>query len=174
MDRRLGQTRGSAPTDERSNPNVGVDPRVHPGDGERNAAGERMAAGGQKAADEQITPGGQPVYDGEPGQTRGSAPTENAPTENTPTENAPTVVRPSLGRIVQWFKSFTTNRYIHGVREQGWAPFPGRLWHRNYYEHIIRNERALNAIRTYIENNPANWPADEYNPAGVNRKTPVK
>ncbi|HLD27558.1 MAG TPA: transposase [Patescibacteria group bacterium] len=34
------------------------------------------------------------------------------------------------------------------------------VWQRNYYEHIIRNERALNRIREYIRNNPTNWQND--------------
>ena len=29
-----------------------------------------------------------------------------------------------------------------------------RFWQPNYYDHIIRNEKALNKIRRYIENNP--------------------
>lgn len=28
------------------------------------------------------------------------------------------------------------------------------LWQRNYFEHVIRNEVALNRIREYIQNNP--------------------
>ncbi len=40
----------------------------------------------------------------------------------------------------------------------------GRVWQRNYYEHIIRNERALNAIRRYIIDNPWRWHLDRYNP----------
>ena len=34
---------------------------------------------------------------------------------------------------------------------------PGRIWHRNYYERIVRDERALAAIRRYIIANPAKW-----------------
>jgi putative transposase len=34
------------------------------------------------------------------------------------------------------------------------------VWQRNYYEHIIRNERALNAIRQYIIENPRRWQMD--------------
>ena len=34
------------------------------------------------------------------------------------------------------------------------------LWQRNYYEHIVRNEKSLNRIRQYIINNPANWEND--------------
>ena len=30
-----------------------------------------------------------------------------------------------------------------------------RLWQPNYYEHVIRNEKALQRIREYIVNNPA-------------------
>ena len=42
---------------------------------------------------------------------------------------------------------------------------PGaKVWQRNYYERIIRNEDELNHIREYIFNNPANWDTDEHNP----------
>lgn len=60
----------------------------------------------------------------------------------------------SLGRIIQAFKSLTTYHYTIGVRQNGWEPFPGKLWQRDYYEHIIRNERELTVIRNYIRNNP--------------------
>ena len=36
-----------------------------------------------------------------------------------------------------------------------------KLWQRNYYEHIVRNDEDLNRIREYIENNPRNWVNDE-------------
>ncbi len=62
----------------------------------------------------------------------------------------------SLGDVIQRFKSLTTARYRHGVIRLGWVPFRGRLWQRNYYERIIRDERALNRIRRYIRNNPCN------------------
>ena len=55
--------------------------------------------------------------------------------------------------------------YIRGVKTSGWPPFRGRLWQRNYYEHIIRNERALNAIRQYIIENPRRWHLDRENNA---------
>ena len=58
----------------------------------------------------------------------------------------------------------TTNQYIRGVKEDGWLPFPGRLWQRNYYEHIIRDEDELNYYRAYIADNPAHWQTDEDNP----------
>lgn len=64
---------------------------------------------------------------------------------------------------MDWFKTMTTNAYIRGVKEHNWPPFPGRLWHRNYYERIIRYERELNNIRQYITNNPARWACDPEN-----------
>lgn len=47
------------------------------------------------------------------------------------------------------------------------------VWQRNYYERIIRNERALNAVREYIHNNPANWGRDIENPARVEQCSPA-
>ena len=73
----------------------------------------------------------------------------------------------SVPRIVQWFKTMTTNGYIRGVTADGWTPFQGRLWQRNYYEHIIRNDAELERVCTYIERNPANWQGDEENPANL-------
>ncbi|MCP4679173.1 MAG: hypothetical protein GY854_27505 [Deltaproteobacteria bacterium] len=69
-----------------------------------------------------------------------------------------------LGRFVSWFKRMATNEYIRGVKQHGWARFPGRLWQRNYYDRIIRNENELNRIREYIIHNPAGWDNDDYNP----------
>jgi REP element-mobilizing transposase RayT len=59
----------------------------------------------------------------------------------------------------------TTNAYARGVRERGWESFPGRLWQRNYYEHIVRTERSLERIRDYIATNPATWDVDAENPS---------
>ncbi|HNR13261.1 MAG TPA: hypothetical protein PKM59_08115 [Thermodesulfobacteriota bacterium] len=62
-----------------------------------------------------------------------------------------------LQRIVQWFKTMTTNEYIKHVKNGGWKPFAGRLWQRTYYEHVIRDDYELNIIRKYVINNPARW-----------------
>ena len=70
-----------------------------------------------------------------------------------------------LHRVIQWFKTMTTNEYIRGVKQYGWVPFPGRLWQRNYYEHILRNENEMSHIREYIRNNPAQWAKDKDNPS---------
>ena len=73
----------------------------------------------------------------------------------------------SLPDVVHRFKTLTTKRYADGVKESGWTPFPGRVWQRNYYEHIIRNEDSLNRIRQYILENPAEWAIDRDNPLAV-------
>jgi REP element-mobilizing transposase RayT len=73
---------------------------------------------------------------------------------------APTL---SLPDVVHRFKTMTTKRYADGVEQCGWRLFPGRLWQRNYYEHIIRNEGDLDAIRRYIACNPLRWHLDREN-----------
>ncbi len=69
-----------------------------------------------------------------------------------------------LHRVIQWFKTMTTNEYIKGVKNLGWESFDKRLWQRNYYEHIIRNQQSLIKISNYIENNPFFWNDDQLNP----------
>lgn len=75
-------------------------------------------------------------------------------------ESAPTTV----DSMVQSFKRHSTIEYIKMVKNNVLPPFNKRVWQRNYYEHIIRDENELNNIRKYIFNNPANWVTDEENP----------
>jgi REP element-mobilizing transposase RayT len=64
----------------------------------------------------------------------------------------------SLGAMIGQFKSIATKR-INALRGT-----PGtRVWQRNYWEHIIRTERTLNAVRRYIAENPLRWHLDRYN-----------
>ena len=72
---------------------------------------------------------------------------------------------PALAAIVQWFKTMTTNAYIRAIKADGWPQIQGRLWQRNYYEHVIRNDVELERIRAYIQDNPAKWQEDTENPA---------
>ena len=67
-----------------------------------------------------------------------------------------------LSMVVRWFKTMSTNEYIRGVNELGWLSFDRKLWQRNYYEHIIRNDTSLQAITHYIANNPAQWQDDDF------------
>lgn len=59
-----------------------------------------------------------------------------------------------LGNIIQWFKTMLTNEYIKNVKINNWPKFDKRLFQRNYYERIIRNEREYLNIQKYIELNP--------------------
>jgi REP element-mobilizing transposase RayT len=78
-----------------------------------------------------------------------------------PRPNAP------LSQIVQWFKTMTTNEYIRGVKQSGWPPFAGKLWQRNYYEHIIRDQPDYERIANYIASNPSKWETDMENPQAI-------
>ncbi len=68
-----------------------------------------------------------------------------------------------LREIIQWFKTMSTNEYIRGVKDGKYPPFNKRIWQRNYYERIIRNENEFNQIAEYIVNNPINWMNDKNN-----------
>ena len=55
----------------------------------------------------------------------------------------------------------TTNEYIRNVKQNHWEPFEGKLWQRNYYEQIVRDEISLRRMRGYIVNNPYQWQQDK-------------
>jgi hypothetical protein len=65
----------------------------------------------------------------------------------------------SLGAVVGSFKSAVTKR-INIHRNTPGVP----VWHRNYYEHIVRDDFEMNRVREYIAGNPAQWLEDEENP----------
>ena len=65
--------------------------------------------------------------------------------------------RHPLSEIIRQFKTFSARR-INEERSVKGIP----IWHRNYYEHIVRNDDELNKIRAYIKHNPANWKAVDY------------
>lgn len=77
-------------------------------------------------------------------------------------QNSGTHTGVPLQTIIQWFKTMTTNQYIKGVKNGEYPPFEKRIWQRNYFEHIIRNDRELQEIYEYIVNNPAKWELDKY------------
>jgi len=80
---------------------------------------------------------------------------------------------PTLGNIVGSFKSRVT-RDIHKRKL-----IKGKIWQRNYFDRIIRNDEELNMIRQYILNNPLQWQFDHENPEnlicrGQARLTPIR
>ncbi len=74
----------------------------------------------------------------------------------------PQGIAPTVGDVVGSFKSLSTNEYIRGVKDNIWPRFDKRLWQRNYYEHIIRDEKSYLQISEYIQTNPITWPDDKY------------
>lgn len=64
------------------------------------------------------------------------------------------VIPQSIGSIIRQYKSSVTRL----CREQNHNDF---RWQRNYYEHIIRNDKQLHNIRIYIDENPRKWYYDE-------------
>ena len=70
----------------------------------------------------------------------------------------------ALSDVVQWFKSAAINKYKAAVQRRGRQQYAGRLWQRNYYEHVIRDAESLARIRRYIAENPLRWHLDRENP----------
>jgi putative transposase len=76
---------------------------------------------------------------------------------------APTAV--TVGAIVGAYKLLVAKACLKAF-ESGYLkarhapPKLGKLWQRNYYEHIIRNEQSYQTISDYIISNPNNWSDD--------------
>ncbi|HEU0165894.1 MAG TPA: hypothetical protein VFQ54_12685 [Thermomicrobiales bacterium] len=58
---------------------------------------------------------------------------------------------------MKWFKSLTTVLYVEGVKRGDRPPYQHRFWQRNYYDRVIRDDKELEFVHDYIENNPATW-----------------
>ena len=70
----------------------------------------------------------------------------------------------TLGQVVAYFK-FQSTKYINQHRDM-----PGtRVWQRNYYDHVIRDERDLQRIRRYVTDNPMQWELDQLHPNNLSR-----
>jgi putative transposase len=67
-------------------------------------------------------------------------------------------ILPELSETIRAFKSFSARR-INENRKTPGTP----VWQRNYYEHIIRNDKELNDIRQYMDANVINWDKDTDN-----------
>ena len=74
---------------------------------------------------------------------------------------------PTIGDIVGAYKSLVANACLKIYKSK--RQTMGKLWQRNYWEHIIRNEQELTRIRNYIENNPIQWEYDKLNGGSGNR-----
>ena len=84
---------------------------------------------------------------------------------------APAFGRPvagALGTIIGAYKGATSRAIRMGARTGMACPAPtachapAPIWQRNYYDIIVRDQRALDNIRRYIRNNPAHWDTLRY------------
>ena len=76
----------------------------------------------------------------------------------------------TVGDILGAYKSLVANeclgifklKYVGAGLVPAQIPMMGKLWQRNFYDHIIRNEKSYQTISNYIINNPANWKDDKF------------
>jgi REP element-mobilizing transposase RayT len=85
-------------------------------------------------------------------QDRGRGGSRTAPTK--------LIRRKPLGRIIGVFKTTSTKRINQNLGALG-----GKFWQRGYYDRIIRDQKELDSIRSYINENPLKWEMDEYHPS---------
>lgn len=70
---------------------------------------------------------------------------------------------PTLGQIVAYFKYQSTKEMNISANTGVVTTF----WQRNYYEHIIRDEKDLKNKSEYIQANPILWEQDDENPINI-------
>jgi REP element-mobilizing transposase RayT len=87
------------------------------------------------------------------------------PTETTEKFGKP--VKGSIPTIVRAYKSAVTYAVNGAQNMRGTV-----LWQKNYYEHVVRNDRELNNIGWYIANNPLNWQLDRDNLQNIRKLSP--
>jgi putative transposase len=65
----------------------------------------------------------------------------------------------TLGKIIEKFKA-TVNHRVNAAQNTPGIPF----WQPSYHSHVIGSERAVPAMRRYVNDNPVNWSRDLMNP----------
>ncbi len=68
---------------------------------------------------------------------------------NTFSENGPPKAAPTIGSIINKFKRAVS-------KKSGF-----KVWQKNFYDRVLRNEWEYRNAWQYIENNPENWENDE-------------
>ena len=85
------------------------------------------------------------------------------PSKNTSTRRGE-VPSPALSKIVAYFK-YQSTKHINQHHNT-----PGtRIWQRNYYDHIIRDDTDLQRLRQYVQDNPMKWALDQLHPDNPSR-----
>jgi len=68
-----------------------------------------------------------------------------------------------LSEIIRGFKTFSSRKINEEIEIDNKFQ-----WQKSFYDHIIRDERSLDLIREYIQNNPLKWDLDRENPLSKN------
>jgi putative transposase len=86
----------------------------------------------------------------------------NAQNDGQPNDDIRATARiaPTVSDIVGAYKSLVANGCLDIYKSKNETM--GKLWQRNYYEHIIRNEKSYLTISDYIIKNPAKWADDKF------------
>ena len=66
----------------------------------------------------------------------------------------------TIGSVVRGFKIGVTKWFRLNMGDE--FPIGQSVWQRNYYDHIIRNEKTYQTISEYIINNPLKWQEDKF------------
>jgi REP element-mobilizing transposase RayT len=80
----------------------------------------------------------------------------NGRANGTAVEHFGSPVSGSIPTIIRSFKSSVTQQY-----QLLTLNYSTKIWHRGYYDHIIRDEIDLENTHSYILNNPFKWSDDE-------------
>ncbi|MFT4750714.1 MAG: REP element-mobilizing transposase RayT [Neolewinella sp.] len=71
---------------------------------------------------------------------------------------------PTISAIIGAYKSLTHRDSLTLAKENN--VHLGKLWHRSFYETIIRTPEAAKHIRQYIRNNVRTWARDKFHEGG--------
>jgi putative transposase len=86
-----------------------------------------------------------------------------------PAQQSIAMTTPTIGQMFGAYKSLCVKKWSDYLKQNNLSG-EYSFWQRNYYEHVIRNQRELNLIREYIAYNPVNWTFDNENPDQVYNK----
>ena len=68
-----------------------------------------------------------------------------------------------LSEIIRGFKTFSSRKINEEIEIDNKFQ-----WQKSFYDHIIQDERSLDLIKEYIQNNPLKWDLDRENPLSKN------
>lgn len=75
---------------------------------------------------------------------------------------SPAPTSTTIGDIVGAYKSLVANDCLEQFKLNRPNEMMGKLWQRNFHEHIIRDEQSYQRIADYIIDNPAKWKEDKF------------